>query len=382
MKIKADKEILLGALIPAQGFTSNKATIAVVEGILFRTKDSKTLEICAYDLEKGFTTEIGCVVEEAGCYAVSASKLVQLIKSMPGGMINIDINNKSLRVVVSGGRSKMEMTALPGDKFPDFPNFNSEKSFAISQKTLKKIIGKTSFAIAVNHSRPELNGLFISIKNGEMNVVSCDGNRLAVYTDINAPKATGSEELDFSVIIPGRTVSELMHFINDTDRLVRINVARKHLMFFIGEYTVFTRLIDADYIDYTRFIPRTPKTFVELDSGEFIASLERAMFITEDRQQGQTKPAVVCNFADGMLKINSYSIIGRVDDEIPIEQDGESVEIAFNCRFLYDAMKSCSDCEKAKISLTTGLMGMTIEPVMDEDGKKLLILVLPVRLPK
>ena len=44
-------------------------------------------------------------------------------------------------------------------------------------------------------------------------------------------------------------------------------------------------------------------------------------------------------------------------------------------------MQAC-DTERTKISLTSGLMGMTIEPVMDKDGKSLLILVLPVRLPK
>ncbi|MBR6426874.1 MAG: DNA polymerase III subunit beta [Clostridia bacterium] len=381
MRIRADKQILLDAVVPAQGFTSTRSTIAVVEGILFRTLDDKTCQICAYDLEKGFTTQIGCIVEEPGSYAINASKLVQIIKSMPAGIITVEVSEKNLRVAVTGGRSKMEMTALPGDKFPDFPNFNSEKSFSLTQKELKSIINKTKFAIAVNHTRPELNGLYFHLSGGELNVVSCDGNRLAVYTDVNGPKGTEDQPLSFSVIIPGKTILEILRFIGDSDRQVKINVARKHVIFFIGEYTIFTRIIEASYIDYKRFIPVQPKTFVELDAGEFTSSLERAMFITEDRQQGQTKPAVICNFSDSVLKVHAYSVIGRVDDEIPIEQDGEAIEIAFNCRFLYEAMQAC-DTERTKISLTSGLMGMTIEPIMDKDGKSLLILVLPVRLPK
>ena len=66
---------------------------------------------------------------------------------------------------------------------------------------------------------------------------------------------------------------------------------------------------------------------------------------------------------------------------IPTEQEGDAIEIGFNCRFLYDAMKVC-DCEKVKLSMTSPLMGMTIEPVGDEEKGRFLLLVLPVRLNK
>ncbi|MBQ0101189.1 MAG: DNA polymerase III subunit beta [Firmicutes bacterium] len=381
MKISADKKILLEAIVPAASFTSNKETVAVVEGILLRTVDDKTVDICAYDLEKGFKTTIGCIVEEEGCYAISSGRFVQIIKSMPDGLIRIEVNPKNLRVTVTAGRSKMEMSALSGDKFPDFPDFRGDRGFNIRKKDLRVIIGRTMFAIGQNNPRPELNGLFLKVENGELSAVSCDGNRLAVYTEKCTLENVNEGELSFGVIIPFRMIQELTKFASDTDDKMRVAIARKHIIFFIDNFIIFTRMIDYEYIDYNRFIPKAPKIFCELETAALTSSLERAMFITEDRQQRELKPAAICTFTGDTLSVYAYSIIGKVNDEIPMIHDGEDLEIGFNCRFLYEAMKACDE-EKVKLSLTSPLMGMTIEPVMKSDGKKLTLLVLPVRLNK
>jgi len=169
-----------------------------------------------------------------------------------------------------------------------------------------------------------------------------------------------------------------MRFISDSDTEMKINVARKHIIFFVGRYILFTRLIDAQYVDYERFLPKAPKLFVTTDTAAFTSALDRALLVTEERQQGQTKSPVICRFEDNLLTVSSASITGRVSDEIGIEQEGDMLEIAFNCRFLADAMKVC-DCERVKLSLTSSLMGMTVEPTDNDESRRFLLLILPVR---
>ena len=380
MKILADKQTLLGAIVPASGFASKKATIDVVEGILFNTVGTDRCEIKAYDLEKGFVREMSCRVEEPGCYGINAVRLVQVIKSMPEGTISVSVNEKSLRVVISCGRSVMELSALPGDKFPVFPDFTGDRAFRISQKSLRNMFSKTLFAIAENSEKPELNGLFFKVNPDEIVAVSCDRNRIAIYSEKNQLSAQNGETLDFSVIIPGKSVIEILRFLNETDKEIKVIIGVKHVIFIFDNFTVFTRIIDATYLDYERFLPKTPKTFVVLNSGELISSLERAMFITEEKVQGQVKPAVICDFKQDTLSLFSQSTVGRVNDEIPTDHDGEEIEIGFNCRLLYDAVKNV-DTENMKLSLTSPLMGMLIEPIYENQNRHFTMLVLPVRLP-
>ena len=382
MKITAEKNDLLEVITASAGFASNKSTIASTEGVLFRTISEKECEICAYDLEKGIKTTLECEVEEQGNIIINANRLIQIVRTMPNGKITVKTDEKSFKTVIYSGKAKFELQALSGKDFPDLPELRGDRGFTIKHCDIKNIIQRTQFAIAVNNPRPELNGLDLDVKGNKITAVTCDGNRLAVFSHVCDIENVGiTSELNFNIIIPGKTVSELVRFINDSEETLKINVARKHIMFFIGKFIVFTRLIDAQYVDYDRFIPKAPKIFVEADTDSFEGALERALLVTEERQVGQIKSPVICNFEDGILTVSSSSITGRVNDEIEINQDGENIEIGFNCRFLHEAVKAC-DSEKIKISMTSPLMGMTIEPVIEDENKKFLLLVLPVRLNK
>ncbi len=382
MKITAEKNQLLEVTVPASGFASGKSTIASTEGILIRTTSESSCDICAYDLEKGFKTTLDCTVFEQGEIVINATRFIQIIRTMPDGLITVETDNATLRTVISSGRARFELQALSGKDFPDLPELRGDRGFTIKHSELKDLIQKTQFAIAVNNPRPELNGLDIDVKGNKITAVSCDGNRLSVFSKVCEIENVGKTDvLDFNIIIPGKTVTELVRFINDSDKTLKINVARKHIMFFIDKFIIFTRMIDAQYVDYDRFIPKSPKIFAEVDTKLIVGALERGLLITEERQQGQTRSPVICNLEDGVLTVSSSSVTGRVNDEITVKHEGDNIEIGFNCRFLHEALKVC-DCERVKISMTSSLMGMTVEPAVDEEGSAFLLLILPVRLNK
>ncbi len=381
MKLTATKTELLSAILPSSGFASGKNTIAATEGILFRTMGNNACELSAYDLEKGMKTTLSCVVSEEGCGIINCARFIQIVRTMPEGLLTVEIDEKSLRARVMGGKAEFELQALNGKDFPDLPELRGDRGFTIQQSHLRSLLQRTQFAIAVNSVRPELNGLNLKVKDGVLTAVSCDGSRLSLVSRKADITSVGTSELAFDIIIPGRAIAELMRFVGDSDEEMTVYVARKHIIFLIGDFILFTRLIDAQYVDYERFIPKAPKIFAELDAALFTGALERAMLVTEEKQQGQVKSPVICTFEEGILTVTSSSITGRVNDEIPVKQEGDTIEIGFNCRFLYDAMKAC-DCEKVKISMTSPLMGMTIEPVGEEEEGRFLLLVLPVRLNK
>ena len=111
-----------------------------------------------------------------------------------------------------------------------------DRGFKIRQDALRAIIQKTQFAIAVNSVKPELNGLDMKVEHGILTAVSCDGNRLSIVSDSQPVESIGTSELNFDVIIPGKSISELMRFISDTDKEISVYVARKHIIFMIEKF--------------------------------------------------------------------------------------------------------------------------------------------------
>ena len=376
MKIIFDRNRLDAAITPAMGCVSNKNTMASTEGILIET-DGDHCILSAYDLEKGIRINVPAVIEEEGSYIINAGKLNQIIRSMPENDVLIEVDRRNITKITSG-KSSFELHALKGEDFPNLPELSVEEGFNIKQGELRSLIVKTLFAVAQNDQRPALNGAFFKIENNTITVVSCDSNRLAVkkkYCEIE--RRENSTALKF--IIPGKTLGELIKLIDDSEEIITIRPVRKHVIFKIGELFFFSRLIDEEYIDYERFIPKNNKIFVKIHTGEFLKSLERASLVTEDRSMGQTKSALRCSFEDNILSLSSVSVSGSFNDEIITEKEGANIEIGFNCRFLLESMRAC-ETEYVRLSLSTPLMSMIIEPAEKNPEDDFIYLVLPVKM--
>ncbi len=380
MKAIFEKSILLDAILPALGSVSGKNTIPAIEGINLNCTAEDSCIITAYDLEKGYRTEISCQVVNPGNYIINAQKLCQIIRAMPGGFITIEIDANNIAKITSG-KSEFEIYAMNGADFPALPVLKGDHGFIIGQGVLRNMITKTQFAVAANDMRPELNGAFFKIEGNKLTVVSCDGSKMAIkeqITDIEN-KNDDLSDLDMQFIIPSKTLIEIMKLLSDSEDTVSIRLTRKYVILFIDNVVFFSRLIENEYIDYNRFLPKAPKTFVKIDCEAFLGALERASLVTEDKTMGQAKSILRCNFEDDILKISSVSVSGKVYDEIFTEKTGDDIMIGFNCRYLLDALRAC-DSEKLKLSLTSQLMGMTIEPAEPMEDGNFTFLVLPVKI--
>ena len=149
-----------------------------------------------------------------------------------------------------------------------------------------------------------------------------------------------------------------------------------------NEVSLLSRLIDAEYIDYTRIIPKESKTFINIDCDLFREGLERTALITqENKNQGNSGTPVKLIVEGSVMKLYAVSQSGEAYDEINIDKNGEYITIAFNCRYLLDALKNADD-EQLKLSLTSARLGMVVEGATDKENESFLSLILPVRLPE
>lgn len=384
MKVTFEKAVLEEVISNAMCAVSEKNTIPAIEGIYFNAEGSKCV-MTSFDTEKGFQSTVDCTTERAGRYVINASKLSKIVKLMPDSEITINISENKL-ATITGGRAKFELHALSGDDFPSIPMLSGERGFKIEASVLKKLVGQVFFAIAVTDQRPMLCGAYFEITDNNIKVVSCDGNRLALREkncDIENITTENAEESGdkMSFIVPGKALSQIMKLITDKEDIVTIYLTRKHVIFKFEDKIFFSRLIDSQYIDYERVIPKTQKTIVKASRTSMISALERASLVTEDRALGQAKSCVKCEFIDDVIRVSSSSVTGSVYDEVAIDKEGDDLLIGFNCRFLIDAFRS-ADSESVKITLNNPLMSIIIEPDGEtaEKGERYLYMVSPVKM--
>lgn len=382
MKITFDRQHVLNATAPLMCATSGKSTLSATEGILIEAKHPDVCTMTTYDLEKGVRVSVEAKVVEEGTFIINAQKFVQTLRVMSEGEVTLTVNAQ-LNATMESGRFSHKMSALKGADFPDLPRLESERGFTLTEGTLRTMLGKTMHAMATDDQRrPILNGCFFDVKGDRLMLVACDSFRLAKCTtkaEIDNNNKDGSD-LNFRFIVPIKTVNELVRLIGYGDEKVRIHMMRKHIIFYVGDIIFFSRLLEGDYIDFDRIIIRQHKIHVTVERDAFLSALERAALITEEKISGRMQSHVKLELEGDVLKVLAASAAGSTYDELEVEHDGGDILIAFNNKYLIDAVRAC-DANKLQISLSSPLTSINIEPGegKEEDTEDLFML-LPVKM--
>lgn len=379
MKITFNRQEISNKISPLMSVVSGKSTLTAVEGILIEANSPDSCTMTAFDIEKGMKITVNCDVLEEGSYIINAQKFNQTLKVMDGEEITLTVDSK-LGVLFECGKSSHRTGALKAEDFPEIPDLYSEKGFVINQAQLKKMLSKVSYAMGVNEPRPVLNGCFIKTSENEINVVACDGFKLAVCTsEAELKKLENSERgVDFSFIVPVKSVNELIKLLSDDeDDVVTVYMSHKNMVVAFEDLIFFTRLIVGEFVDYNRIIIKNHKIEVKASKQEILAALEKASLITEERIAGSVRSHVKVEVCEDLLKVSAVSSAGSIYDEFNVEHTGDDISIAFNNRFLIDSIKACRS-DIIKLSMSSPLMGINVEPCDDESGSELFML-LPVR---
>ena len=381
MRFTVSKSELMKVLTPAMGSVSNKNTITAIEGVLLETLEDGTVRLSTYDMNKGFRGTVAPIsLEREGSFILNAARLYQTVRVLPDEDVTISIDDR-LSCEISAGKASFSMFALHGEDFPNLPELVTERGFSVSAEILRKLISKVVHSIADGDTRPMLCGAFMKVTRGMLEVVSCDSYRLSkcrMACDIGDLSADG--ELEYSFIVPGHALGELMKILADGDEeTCSFYLSRKHAIISKGNVIFFTRLIDSDYIDYNRIIPKDNDIHVTVDRERLLSGLERANIIAEEKIQGSGRSYVKLSIERHYLDLTSTSVNGAVTDEMDCVHEGEDIDIGFNCRYLIDAVK-VAEGEEILIKLKSANQAITIEPKERDDKFDYFYMILPVRM--
>jgi DNA polymerase-3 subunit beta len=175
------------------------------------------------------------------------------------------------------------------------------------------------------------------------------------------------------VIIPGKTVNELIKIIPSVPGNLYIYGTKKQIIIEFDNCRVYSGIIDGEFFNYRYIVPEQTSTDIIIDKLIMLEAVERASLILS--AETVKRFPVLLSIKGDVLKILSTSNLGLVDEKINIDTTGKDVEVAFNPKFLIDALKAIED-EKIRMSFTSEVGQCLIRP-LNNDG--FVHLILPVK---
>lgn len=366
LKIICHKKDLLQGVNTVLKAVPSKTTLPILECILL---DSRTeqLKLISNDLQLGIESNINATIIEKGQVALNAKVFSEIVKKLPDREVTITVDDSNL-TIIKCEKSKFSISGQPGEEFIELPQVEHNKYIKISQLKLKEMINQTIFSISMEETRPVLTGELIEFSNNELNVVSVDGHRVSIR------KSEAENEFEkIKVVIPGKTLNEISKIISSSyEDEIYIFFTDKHVLFEFDNSIVVSRLLEGDFPKYEQIFSKDFETRVTICRKDLLISIERASLISKEGKKTPIKISIY----DNSMFITSNTELGAAYEEINIEKEGKDLEIAFNPRFLIDALRVIED-EKINLQFTNTLSPCIIQPIKGDDYK---YLVLPIRI--
>ena len=345
---------------------STKVTMPTIQGILIEC-GSNTLSLTGYDFEFGINTILSAEVEEAGAIIIDAKFLCDILRKLSEETVTVEASGNAVSII--SGAAQYNISGIDAEDYPELPSVNGGQNIELNQKLLHSMITQTVFAVADNEStRPVHTGLKFDITSNEITLVGVDGYRLAIRKE---PVSYNGEDISF--IVPKKTIREVIKLMNpESDENIKINIGRRHIIFEVENYSIISRLLDGDFLDYRTAVPTTVSTTVLINTNDAINCIDRTLPVIENNQ----KNPIRCLFDNDQLRVSTVSSLGRVIDYTHANTQGDRVEIGFNSKFMIDAL-SAADTDEVRIELAGPVSPVKIMPI---EGNSFLFLVLPMRL--
>ena len=367
MNIECRKDILLNNIGIVLKSVPSRTTMPILECILL-IADREGFRLISNDLELGIeTSNIEADILRKGSVAIDAKMFFDIVKNMPDGNICIDVDENNV-AIIKNGKTEFKIMGQNAEDFPIINKIEKEEKYSISSSILKNMIKQTKFSVSTDESKPVLTGELLEIKEGYLNVVAIDGFRVSFR---RTQVSKNFKEIE--VVVPAKALNEIIKILSDKeDSLVNLYFNDNYVLFELDSCIIVSRLLDGEFLKYEQIFTEDYNTRIEIDRINFLNSLERASLISKDNK----KTPVKIEIKNEELVITSNTEFGTSYEEVNIDLEGESINIAFNPRYLIEALKAIED-ERVLIQFMTSISPCIIKGI-DNSNYKYLILPLKI----
>ncbi|MFA5865189.1 MAG: DNA polymerase III subunit beta [Phycisphaerae bacterium] len=332
MKVICNRSRLAEALGLVSSVAVARSPRPILQCLRMQAEDgaNSKLTLFATDLELGLRCELKEVeVTEPGQTVASAAKLNAIVHEVTDETITLSTEQDSLEVMAAG--SKFKLFTFDPNEFPPVAPKEEGKVFTVTAGELTRVSALTGYAAAKETTRYAINGLLVEVNGNKMIMVGTDGRRLA-KASANLPSKVAEP---ISTIIPSRAVAMLSRLATEVEAPVTIRVTESQVAFEVSGVLMISSVIEGRYPSYDAVIPKESTCKVKIDRLTLLSGLRRASLLVSRDTRG-----VKVQLSKDRMTIEAHSPEeGEAAVELPIELEGEPIQIAFNPDYLVDPLK-------------------------------------------
>lgn len=367
MEIQVLQENLSKALSICNRFTSSRVQLPVLANILLKTNKNKLL-LSATNLETSISINIGAKVTKDGEITVPARVISEVVSNLDSGQLDLQVEKEIIKIKATDFES--DITGLNSSDFPKVPSEIGVKNFEIDSSDFLDALSSVLFAVSTDETRPVLTGVLMIFGKEYLTLVATDGFRLSQ----KKIKTKGARE-EMRFILPKNVLSELSRIVESETVKLSYKKTDNQLIFGLNDLVLSSRIIEGEFPDFERIIPKESKIKVFLGREDLLRAVKLAGVFARDSAN-----VVKLNISSESLEVTAESSQSgtqkkKLDAKIESDLSGDFT-VAFNYRFVEDFLNAAKG-ENIRIEFS--------EPnapalFLDEKDKDFLHIIMPVRL--
>ncbi len=387
MKLVCSQAELNTALQLVSRAVASRPTHPVLANVLL-TADAGTdrLSLTGFDLSLGIQTALTASVESSGAITLPARLLGEIVSRLSSDSpITLATDEAGEQVELKSLSGSYQMRGMSADDFPELPLVESGKAVKVNARALLTALRGTLFASSSDEAKQLLTGVHLHFDGKAMEAAATDGHRLAVLSLADAldvettlSSDTDDEGENFAVTLPSRSLREVERLIAGwrSDDQVSLFCDKGQVVFLAADQVVTSRTLDGTYPNYRQLIPDGFARSFDVDRRAFISALER-IAVLADQHNNVVK--VSGDSTSELLQISADAQdVGSGSESLSAEFTGDSVQIAFNVRYVLDGLK-VMDSDRIVLRCNAPTTPAIISPKGDDIGFTYLVMPVQIR---
>jgi DNA polymerase-3 subunit beta len=366
MKVTVLQENLARGLSIVSRAVSPRSTLPVLSNILIATDEGR-LRLSATNLELGITCWIAARIDEEGSTTVPSRTLSDLVNTLPGDQVQLGLDVKTQTLHVKGGTSNNDIKCIDAQEFPPLPVPEMDGAVQLNVADFKEMIHQVAFSASTDEARPVLMGVLMNIDKDKVIMAAADGFRLSVRKAVLSNPAPNP----INIIIPARALNELARVATDSEEPIHMVVPKQRgqVLFRVKDVEVVSQLIDGTFPDYQQIIPRNYKSRTLVSTASLLKACKQAEIFA---REGSNVARLDIKQSKGEMQPSEVEIsatseeTGKNETIVEATVDGGSVLIAFNVKFLREALEVIRTPNVALETSAANAPGV-VKPVGDEN---------------
>lgn len=362
MKLTVTQENLSRALSTVSRIASSRGSLPILSNVLLKTIDNQLL-VEATNLDVAISETIGAKIKTEGSITVPARLMQDYVSSLPQSTLTLEV--KDSKLLLSTDHHNSTINGTPADDFPVMPVIDGGNSLELAGSAFKTALQQVLFAASGDDSRPVLTGAYLHTHNKGLYIVATDSYRLA-------EKKLTPVDRDVSLLLPASSLQDVLRVMRDDEVPVRIQYDDLQARFSVGSVELVTRLIEGNYPDYRKLLPKESATTATVSLAD-LQEITKVSSLFAREAAGSVTVAI----DDEKGEISIRSIASQVGENTAVAsaEVNSSAVITLNSRYILDALAAFSG-EKIRLGLNNKL-----DPCLlaDPDSKDYLHVIMPVK---